>query len=139
MKRPSKLRLPPHLVAAIGGGAGLFLLSALLMLFGIFYAGRQVMMVGLIALLPALIQLILLLPRLKTPVPPADDPELPPKKAKRQLRRYRGKLNYIKWRNPLAAILMGVAALGIHLVFWRFTAVPSPPTSLPMSSALSAI
>jgi len=36
MKRPSKLRLPPHLVAAIGGGAGLFLL------YGIISVVRQV-------------------------------------------------------------------------------------------------
>lgn len=139
MKRPSKLRLPPHLAAAIGGGAGLILLSALLILFGIFYAGRQVMMVGLIALLPALIQVILLLPRLKTPTPPADDPELPPKKAKRRLRRYRAKLGYIKWRNPLAAILMGIVALGIHLVFWRFTALPKTSLSYVIPVVLAVV
>ena len=76
MKRLFKFRLPKQQSAAVGAGAGLFLLSALLILFGIFYAGREVLMVGLIGALPALVQLILLLPRLKTPVPPEQDPEL---------------------------------------------------------------
>jgi len=49
MKRLFKFRLPKQQSAAVGAGAGLFLLSALLILFGIFYAGREVLMVGLIS------------------------------------------------------------------------------------------
>lgn len=121
MKRPSKLHLPRQQMAAIGAGAGLLLLSVLLILFGVLYAGREVLLVGLIGILPAMIQVILLLPRCKKPAPPVADPELPPKKTKRLQRRYRCKLRYIKWRNPLAAVLIGVASLAVHVIFWRFT------------------
>ena len=139
MKRLFKFRLPKQQSAAVGAGAGLFLLSALLILFGIFYAGREVLMVGLIGALPALVQLILLLPRLKTPVPPEQDPNLPAKKAKRQLRRYRFKLSYSKWRSVLAVGLMAVAALGIHLVFWRFTGLPQGAMSYLIPVVLAVV
>lgn len=121
MKKPFHFRLSRSQIAAIGAGAGLFALSVLLVLFGVLYAGREVLMVGLIGGLPALVQLILLLPRCKAPEPPETVPE--GKKIKVKLRQffYHFKCRYAKWRNALAVILIGIAALGIHLVFWRFT------------------
>lgn len=124
MKNPFKFRLSRSQIAAAGAGAGLFALSVLLALFGILYAGREVLMVALIGGLPALVQLILLLPRIKTPNPPETVPE--EKKIKANFRQfcYHFTCRYAKWRNVLAVILMGIAALVIHLIFWRFTKLP---------------
>ena len=121
MKRPLKTKLPRQQLAVIGATAGLCFLAAALVAFGLLYAGRLVLMTGLIAAIPALAQLILLLPRMQEPEHPTEDPELSARKAALLLRKYRCKRRYHKLRNPLAALLIGAAALGMHLVFWRYT------------------
>lgn len=129
MKRPFLRKLSHRQLVSIGATAGLCLLAAALIVFGWLYAGPQVLMAGLIVAMPALVQLILLLPITAAPAALTLDPALHKIKAKLLTLWYQFRLHYSKLRNTLAVILIAAAMLAAHLVFWRCAAVPTKQLS----------
>ncbi len=85
---------------------------------------HPLLLTALIQLLPVLAQLILLLPagKLPEPLPEAELPE--DKKARRRLALKKllsqMQMRWFSWRNPLAAILIGLGILAAHILFWKF-------------------
>lgn len=86
---------------------------------------HPLLLTALILLLPTLAQLALLLRKGAKPAAP-ELPQEPPenKKEKRRVAikaaRYRAKKRWYAWRDGIVALLIGVAVLAVHVVFWKF-------------------
>ena len=109
--------------------AGVLTLSGGGLLAMYFLAGWHPLLLSALAvLMPALAQLLLWIPRGRKPEAPQIPEEAPEgKKEKRRLAWkkacYQGKTRWYAWRDGAVALLIALAVLGAHLVFWRFKPV----------------
>ena len=120
MKRPKKIAVAADRVAVYVVTATLMLIGIGLTVMGYWLGSGFLGQTGLIALLPALAQLALCLPVIKTPVLPEPEPETPPRKAKAAMLRYRMAAWYHRSRAVLVSILTGLCILAAHVVFWKY-------------------
>lgn len=138
MKRQRKA-VAADRVTVCAATAGLFLLGAGLTGMGIWFGSGILAQTGLIALLPALVQVVLLLPVISEPCRPQNDPDTPARKAKRAMLCFRLREWYYRSRSAISGITIGVIALAIHVVFWRYLPVGSGNLNWVVPVALAVV
>lgn len=137
MKRPLKFKLTRAQLVSGVAALALTILAVALLVLGRMFAVQPVLLSGLLALLPALIQLVLLLPVIGEP----KAPEALPSKWKNRLRNllYQCAAWYHKYRAVLVAVLIAAALLGVNVVFWRKLPMGATPANWLLAVILAVV
>ncbi len=137
MKRPLKIKLTRAQIVAGIAAFALTALAVLMVVLGRIYAVRPVLLTGLLTLLPALTQLVLLLPVIRMP----DQPEPVPSKLKTKLRTlfYRCAAWYHKYRAGVVTVLIAAVLLGANVIFWRKLPVGNIPANWLLPVVLAVV
>lgn len=111
-------------VAAVVSALSLTLIAAVLLAFYRLTGYQSLLLTGLIALLPAFINLALLLPVAKplaVQEAPAPAPEEAQPQKQTRVRRRKGKLRafWVKRRSVVLAVLMLIGGMAMSLLFWK--------------------